>query len=181
MNFKNIIIFLLGVGVGGASTYFAVRKKIEQQFEAQYQEDLESVKETFNNKADAETIKAAELAKAKPSMEELVEKYSPSKENDGDSIIEYISDEEFGNKGYARKELIYYEEDDVLFDTSLDEIINFEETLGLDALNHIGDYEENWIYVRDNYMRTDYEVEVHHSAYANLKPVDDDDDEEDYE
>ena len=72
MQIKDPIIFLVGAGVGSAVTWFVSKKfmeeKLEAKYEAIYQKEVESTKESFAHLTELAKEKAAE-AKDKPSLD----------------------------------------------------------------------------------------------------------------
>ena len=69
-----------------------------------------------------------------------------------------IAPEEFGEMdGYNTISLTYYA-DNVLAD-DIDELVeDVDETVGLDSLNHFGEYEDDSVFVRNDRLRSDYEI-----------------------
>lgn len=71
MQVKDPIIFLTGTIIGSGVTYILTKtvigKKVEEKYEKQYQEELQSVKDSFAYLA-AEDKKKAEVAKNKPPL-----------------------------------------------------------------------------------------------------------------
>lgn len=69
-----------------------------------------------------------------------------------------ISPDEFGEKdGYENVTLTYYA-DGVLTDYFDNVISNVDEVVGLDSLDHFGEYEDDVVFVRNEKMETDYEI-----------------------
>ena len=69
-----------------------------------------------------------------------------------------ISPDEFGEKdGYENVTLTYYA-DGVLTDYFDNVISNIDEVVGLDSLDHFGEYEDDAVFVRNEKMETDYEI-----------------------
>ena len=69
-----------------------------------------------------------------------------------------ISPDEFGEKdGYENVTLTYYA-DGVLTDYFDNVISNVDEVVGLDSLDHFGEYEDDAVFVRNEKMETDYEI-----------------------
>lgn len=85
------------------------------------------------------------------------------KEKKGVEPVEYerpyvISPDEFGEKdGYENVTLTYYA-DGVLTDYFDNVISNIDEVVGLDSLDHFGEYEDDAVFVRNDKMETDYEI-----------------------
>ena len=85
MQIKDPIIFLTGSLVGAGITYIATKKIVEdkanKKFEALYQEELQSVKESYKYLAEADK-KRAEEAKNKPSLAVYTEAMEKAKERE---------------------------------------------------------------------------------------------------
>lgn len=77
-----------------------------------------------------------------------------------------ISPDEFGEcLEYEQITLTYYA-DDVLADDR-DEIVD-RRVVGLDALSHIGDYEPDAVHIRNDILKTEYEILVDHRKYSDV-------------
>lgn len=88
--------------------------------------------------------------------------------------IEIISEEEFFDptKTYDSEQLTYYKQDDTLADAD-DDVVNIEETIGGDAIEH---FEDGTVYVRNHKKQVDYEVEEEDKSYQHyVLGIDDDD------
>lgn len=85
MTIKDPIIFVAGAAIGSGITYFVTKKilsdKIEKKFEAQYQEELQSVKDSFAYLAEEDKKKAAE-AKEKPSLDVYMNAVNKTRERE---------------------------------------------------------------------------------------------------
>ena len=61
--------------------------------------------------------------------------------------------------------------DGVLVDDSSNEPVeDVDETVGLDNLNHIGDYEEDAVHIRNDKLRCDYEILCDTKKYSEIRP-----------
>ena len=79
-----------------------------------------------------------------------------------------ISPSEFINEQpYYDKITLEYYEDDVLCNAISEEIItDINTTIGLESLNHFGEYEDDVVYVRNEKWSTDYEIIFQHRPFA---------------
>ena len=69
-----------------------------------------------------------------------------------------ISPEEFGEfDNYEQISLTYYD-DGYLADDMDDLVEDVEDIIGWELLNHIGEYEEDAIHIRNDSLKTDYEI-----------------------
>lgn len=162
----SLIIFSIGAAVGAAVTYELVRKK---QAEEQVEVTFSDISERRRRKTAEEIIqekreKAGEYAdicmehgyidysgRSKEEVRRTVEK------NVGD-VPYVISPEELGNlPDYETITLTYYADGALTDDT--DELVeDVEETVGLDSLNHFGEYEDDTVCVRNDRLRADFEI-----------------------
>ena len=78
-----------------------------------------------------------------------------------------ISPEEFDEEGYETISLTYYA-DGVLADEQNFPIEDVEDTVGKDALNSFGEYEDDSVYVRDDDKGIDYEILLDIRKYSEL-------------
>lgn len=92
-------------------------------------------------------------------------------EEDDDMDKPYvISPEEFGENGYETVSLTYYEGDGVLTDDvdkpfDEDEI---EEYVVPDFVEHFGEYEDDSVFVRNDFMKTDFEILKDQRSYSEI-------------
>lgn len=98
------------------------------------------------------------------SYHDLAGKYKKNDEEGGEDEVPYIngpyviSPDEFGDGdvGHDMYYYIYYD-DGVLADT-WGVKMDIDETIGMDALDHFGDYAEETVHIRNERLRIDYEV-----------------------
>lgn len=154
-NTKLFIIFVLGLTIVSLTTWNIAKKKYERIS----QEEINSVKEVFINKKKSHT--ESEKAEAK-SQENLNEKYGKQVEKLG--YTDYlpppyvISPNEFGeNDNYDTVSLIYYA-NDILTDDHNDPVENADEVVGEDFKQRFGEYEDDSVYIRNDALRTDFEI-----------------------
>ena len=79
-----------------------------------------------------------------------------------------ISPEEFGEfEEYEKISLTYYA-DQVLTDENDEEVDNVEECVGVESLNHFGDYEDDSVFVRNDRLKCDYEILLDQRNYTSI-------------
>lgn len=173
----NVLIFAAGAAIGSVATW----KFVETKYKRIAQEEIDSVKEVFSRRKKEEASEEVE-PKAESNTEEDDEPYKlPDNVNElyakvlgREGYIEekggveemhvanprIITPEEFAeNPAYDTVSLTYYEDDvyedewGVVYDK--DEI---EATVGLDAITHFGEYEEDSVFVRNDDILCDYEI-----------------------
>lgn len=188
-NSVGFLIFIAGAAVGSAATWYYAKKKYERIA----QEEIDSVKERFtivNNYVgpqDSDEAKAKELAnkaKEKPSVADYAKQLSKegytnysnadiSKEDTDvkdrvDEVPFVIPPEEFGEiEEYDKISLTYFA-DGVLTDDEYEVIEDVERTVGSDAVNHFGEYEDDSVFVRNHRLKVDYEILLDQREYAEV-------------
>lgn len=181
---KNLLCFVSGAAIGSIVTW----KLIEKKYKDLADEEIESVIETFKNRKpritkDNVKEKVEKVINKYKEPKEIVEdivtaerysieneekideddesNYTVNVDNDIEVVTPYvITPEQFGEYNeYGTKTLIYYA-DNVLTD-EIDNPITSEEMvtmIGLDALDHFGEYEDDSVYIRDEMNEMDYEI-----------------------
>ena len=174
---NNFIIFTAGVVIGtlAASRYF------KEKYEKISKEEIESVKEvykkkeeklkSFNTKMDSladELIKEKETKNNVDVYNNVASQYNKGESAMRDEIGPYvILPEEFDEEGYETISLTYYA-DGVLADEQNFPIEDIEDTVGNEALNSFGKYEDDSVYVRDDDKGIDYEILLDIRKYSEL-------------
>ena len=166
---KNIIIFAAGLAIGSVVTL----KLVESKYEKIAEDEINDIREYYKEKESSMTTEA-EVVKVenKPNISEYAAKIekngykkyneisekSVKKEHDKGEKPYIITPEEFGEiDDYETVNLTYYA-DDYLAD-DVDELVeNVEDIIGWENLNHIGEYEEDAIHIRNDKLKCDYEI-----------------------
>lgn len=175
-------------GVLGTKTYF------EDLYRRQYEEDLESVKKvwTYKKPAEEDVKEDDEPVLVKGNHENEMYQYAKILQKSGyvnysDTPVDrsemtapevYTPPENYkdpypippdilGSDGYDQITL-FYTEDKVLLNEDDTKVDNIEDVVGLDSLNHFGEYEEDVLYVRNERLRTDYEVLMDPRTYPQV-------------
>ena len=170
---KTIFAFSLGAAAGSLITWRVLKQKYEQMT----QNDVNEVKEYYkklysNNEAvvfdpNTEVTKPVVDEKLIEEATEAVEKLGYStftKEKKGvdaaddRSLSPYvISPDEFDEIGYETSTLTYYA-DGVLVDGADNIVEDVDELVGLDSLETFGRYEDDSVHVRNDDLKTDFEI-----------------------
>lgn len=180
--FSNVIIFAVGAAVGSAVTWKLLKTKYEQIA----QEEIDSVKEAFSKRFTPEDSNGPqESGESQMTLNEYSEKLKEmkyandlamaEKEKKG-AIIDMnknepyvISPEEFGElDDYDAISLNYYA-DGVLTDDWDNVIEDVDDMVGLDSLNHFGEYEDDSVFVRNERDKADYEILLDTRNFADIK------------
>lgn len=177
------LVFLGGAAIGSAATWRYAKKKYEQIA----QEEIDSVKAIFSKREEVDTripdiseydTKLHELGYANYVINRNVgEHLTAKKEEMGEREMStlgwepndrpyVISPDEFGEfNDYDTIDLTYYS-DGVLVDEDDELVEDIEEIVGVDSLNHFGEYEDDSVFVRNDRMRCDYEILLDHRTYS---------------
>ena len=160
MKIRELIIFVVGVGVGIGASYNIIKKKHEEILE----EAIASVKETYskNNKESDEVTEEKEIAAVKEKYEKLTKEYSELNEDScANSEIYEISYDDFGEEGYEEIELTYYIDDETLTDDAdepMEELDIISSIGSIDILDGCKDGE--YIYIRNKEKEIDYSIAI---------------------
>jgi hypothetical protein len=177
---SNIVIFAMGAVAGSLATWQFVKKKYEQIA----QEEIDSVKEAFKYTSEPQEGQTEEAPLVEDmselNMKEYAEKLAKERYN-GDSndlkkvgtedekttYPRVITPEEFGSyEGYATVDLIYYADETLADDFG--KIYDVDETIGIESLDSIGEFEEDCVHVRNYELKTDFEIFVDSRRYSEV-------------
>lgn len=175
---SKVLIFMAGCGIGSIVTWKLIDKKYAQIA----QEEIDSVKEAlgFVNEPmkedepkdeDDEDDEAdrfdRDTESAKEELAHICKEqgydYNGINKKEGEEMTEnkpyVISPEEFDENGYKTKTLFYYNDDVVTDDRGkvLSEN-SIERLIGKDSLTTFGQYESDSVFVRNDDLKTDYEI-----------------------
>ena len=177
-NIINVLMFAVGAAIGSAVTW----KLVKTKYERIANEEIESVKEVFSrrNKKEKEPeeiehgtvahtleTKPDDVSKYEAMLEEL--KYNEKGENDMKNADPYvISPDEFAElDDYQTVSLNYYADGVVADD--IDEVVeNVGGLIGWDSLNHFGEYEDYSVFVRNDALKTDFEILLDTRNYSDV-------------
>lgn len=167
----HLFMFMAGAVIASAVTWKIAKDKYEQIA----QEEINSYKE-HHRKKNENTGLAPKVVVTKTEPEVYAQKIAESgyggafenheKGEPSTMNVPYtISYEEFGEKDYETIGMTYYA-DKVLVEDITDEVVeDIDETIGYDSLLHFGEYEEDMLYVRNDDLRTDYEISLSSRSY----------------
>jgi hypothetical protein len=180
MKMSRVTIFTAlaaGLIFGSAVTYICVKKK----YELITQEEIDSVKKSFQHARDMAAVKDLSEADKLPDdtiiFKEVKDTYSNTIKNNGYTSTHkekpvdephIISPDEFGEyDDYVTVSLTYYD-DGVLAD-DIDELVeDVDEVVGMDFFSHFGEYEDDSVFVRNDRLRCDYEILLDHRRYSDV-------------
>lgn len=155
-------IYILASFMGGALVGICLGCKLaKKKYEQIANEEIESVVHEFKNREEKRKQEEAEAPKQTQKPETIKEYVNKIHENGYSEKKEsryVIPPEQFGEVGYEEISL-YYHSDGVLTEAETGtKVEDIDDLVGLDALNHFGEYELNSVYVRDDNEKRDYEI-----------------------
>lgn len=154
---SNILMFAAGAAVGSVVTWKLMQVKCEQRI----QEEVESVREAFDKLEDI-TDEEDEPDENKI-VEGIIRENNYDGQNEGEEVQDdmvspyVITYDDFAENGYEGESL-YYFTDGVVTDLMYNEIENADELIGDDFAEHFGEEEEDTVYIRNDKLKTDFEV-----------------------
>jgi hypothetical protein len=167
-----VLAFTSGAAVGAVVSWKLLKTKYEQIA----QEEIDSVKEMYSTSTETEDTDVYEIESAaeestnpKEEYETILESegytnYSRVKTEKGESAIMdterpyVISPDEYGEfEGYDTETLTYYA-DGVLTDDQDNIIDDVDGLVGEASLKTFGKYEDDAVHVRNDALKTDYEI-----------------------
>lgn len=162
MNSKMILMFVAGVAVGSIATWKLVDAKVREKYERIAKEEIDSVIEAFSKDVQKESITKEKDTETKDDYISLAnDLYNISEEGGTKEMRDkpyVISPDEFGeNDEYDIVTLTHYA-DGVLEDENGDIIEDVDEVVGDDFYTHYGEYEDDAIHIRNDILKTDYEI-----------------------
>lgn len=195
---KNVISFTAGVIVGGVTGFIVAQKMLKTTLDAELEEQIKDVKEHYKllrkeEEYSTPMILAEKYDDVLEGLEYLAHEEKTDEEDDDD--IQEIEEEseaipvgnlfernknepyvipvaEFMNdsNSFDKITITYFEEDDVLCDEREEVIPNVEGTVGNDALTKFGymSDDEKIVYVRNERLKTDFEVLKEEKSYAEV-------------
>lgn len=194
--FINVLMFAAGAAIGSAVTWKIVKTKYEQIV----QEELESIREAFSEndsddqeqtderddedgrKVEHRQVNWAELEDLDEEDDKsgdlhaygaLVSNYTS--EEGGSTILVkepyVISPYDFGEMDdYHQIELTYYA-DDILEDDEGNIVKDVDELIGSQALYTFGEYEDDAVFVRNERLRTDFQILKDYRTFAEARSI----------
>ena len=176
--------FIFAFALGAAAGSVVAWRLLKEKYERLAQEEIDSVKETFSRRKQddipEEDVKKEVTVEEKGKYDNVLKRegyvnYSEiSSKKGGDNPMEHkkpyvISPDAFGEyeDDYETESLTYYS-DGILADESDDVIENVDDLIGTESLDHFGEYEEDSVFVRNERLKTDYEILKDHRKYTDV-------------
>ena len=175
MNKKTILAFFMGATVGSIATWKFLKTKYELYYEEEDEELFEDDVEEDTDEAEPAPINEID---EKPDLSVYTAKlkeqgYLQDVEEGGTDDMEkpyVISPDEYGEMDdYDLYSYTYYA-DKVLADENNEPIEDVDQRIGLESLNHFGEYGDDSVYVRNDEFKADYEILLDNEKYEILFP-----------
>lgn len=185
---SNVLYFATGAAIGSLVTWKFLKKKYEKIARDSIDEVVDRLLKKQEVTIDPDQVKMnldeviVDEEEFVPTPEEL-EQYAnyakrygdhPDEKKETEEVVPVdgpyvISPEMFGeNSEYETISLTYYA-DGVLTDEWDNVIDDVEDMIGANSLNTFGDYEPDSVFVRDDEIKTDYEILADERAFADVK------------
>ena len=165
---KNILAFAIGATIGSVTTWILLKSKYDKRM----QDETSELRNYYKNRyADRERdTNETESSKIEPKIEfDSITKDYTIQDMEVDKKMDrpyVISPDEYNEEyGYRAHTLVYYA-DHVLVDDNDDIVDNAEDIIGLDSLNHFGEYEDDSVFVRNDKLKCDYEILKDERTYS---------------
>lgn len=164
-----VLAFVAGAAVGSVVTWKVTKTK----YETILQEEIDSVKAEFSKgvtkiveKTTVDTAKIFEKQEnpEKTEYDKLINNLDYTSHSNDDKPLSVknnqvyvIPPESAGEEDYDIVSLTYYADEVLAYDDG--KIVeNVEDTVGSESLTSFGEYEDDSVYVRNNIMKTDFEI-----------------------
>ena len=186
---SNTLAFTVGVAAGASVTYILIKK----YFKKIADDEIDTMREYFQNKRsegtdaleeepDEAEVKEArdEHQEDKPNIREYAslikkENYTSYSDTTADKRKEVddvekpyvITPEEFGELDYSTISLTYYSDDVLTYES--DELVeDVDDIVGADFAEHFGEYEDDSVFIRNDRMKTDFEILADKRNYSDV-------------
>lgn len=199
--FINVLMFTAGAAIGSVVTWKFVKNKydrivqeeVESVKETYYEmlairqngdddADVEEVKDEINEEKQHEAVTRInwsdyEDLEDEEDSEEYANLVSNYTNKEGGAVSMgtepyVISPYDFGElDDYSEIELTYYEGDDTLEDDEGRIVSDREELIGPTALFTFGEYEDDAVFVRNERLRTDFQILKDYRSYAEARSI----------
>lgn len=161
---KNFLYLTLGIAIGSVGCYFFLKDKFDKRFEEEWRKEWEKEKSepVEENETDNEEEEESQ------DYEDIIETESYRNAETENKRPYVITSEDFAYDDSMDKITLYYHSDKIVADSDGNAIEDVEDVIGFDSLNHIGEYANDCVYVRNERLRCDYEVLLSQIPYAEV-------------
>ena len=184
MKVKCVVAFIFGAAVGSVASWALTKRKYERKADEEIESMRSYYSERFISNENEVVEKEPDVKESIIPIEELKKEYSDivdlfgyakNEEKGGESNMGMdgpyvISPEEFDEKdGYEIRSFTFYA-DGVLEDENQNVIDDkdIEKLIGIKSLDCFGEYEEDSVFVRNDELKTDFEILYDMSKYSEI-------------
>lgn len=170
-----VLAFVLGAAAGSVVSW----KLLETKYDQIAQEKINSIKERYSNKEEViqDEIDLFSDEDTDESIEDIYKsiisesKYSNEIKKEGASTkkskVYVISPDEYDEIGYKTENLTWYADNILAYDS--DEIVtNIDFVVGEESLDHFGEYEDDSVFVRNDTLKTDFQILLDMRCYEDV-------------
>ena len=170
--FKGVLIFSAGAAIGSVVTWKLLKTKYEQYA----QEEIDSVKEVFKNRQPIPVVKEEKNSYAQTVTSLGYSQMSTEKVKTAieakevvEEAIAIISPMAFGElDDYDTVGLTYYADGVLAYDSTDEKVASIEKTVGIEALDCFGEYEDDIVHVRNDDLKVDFEISKDSRSYSDV-------------
>ena len=173
---NNILKCGLAFIVGAVAAAMVTNKVVDKKYRQIADDEINSMKEYYKKKyeqvpdPEAKSNKEEKEPEEEPSIDELYQRYEDAvckkyykpilddEENETVSKPYVIPPNELGDTDYEIVEMVYYGADAVLADDDDKEVTDFDDLIGPDSINRIGEYDVPSVCVRNDRLQKDFEI-----------------------
>lgn len=180
---SKVFIFAAGAAIGSVVTW----KLLDAKYTLRAEQEIEDVRDYYEGKYESEpktavnneviVVEADEFESMKKDYVELANKYNLKKggsenmETNGTEPKAIHPDEFDELDEYDTISLTHYT-DGVLADEDDNIIEDIANTVGEDYESHFGEYEDDAVYIRNDRLKTDYEILKDYRPYSDVVGID---------
>ncbi len=184
-----VLIFAAGAAVGSLVTWEIAK----QRFTQLAREEIDSVKSVYSKRYEQATVgidisHKLDETTSSSDKSQMMDYYNKKVKDEG--YMDYstngkkvsdstsvkseakkpyvITPDEFGTRDdYSTISLTYYA-DKVVTDEENDPLENIDDYIGYESLEHFGEYEDDSVFVRNEELKTDYEILLDNRNYSDV-------------
>ena len=161
MSSNTAVAFLVGAVLGAGVTYLCMKGKVD----AEISDVRESLSEELDKKEELKAQKAVEKEDIFEIAKTLISDNSYSYSEPSKETIYTIEPDIAGEDGYKLMNFVYHT-DGIITDDENNPVDNVPKHLGINYLQLIKDAAGDFVYIRNEDQKLDYEVEKSDKAYS---------------
>ena len=173
---NNILKCGLAFVVGAVAAAIVTNKVVDKKYRQIADDEINSMKEYYKKKyeqvpdPEAKSNKEEKEPEEETSIDELYQRYEDAvckkyykpilddEESETAGKPYVIPPNELGDTDYEIVEMVYYGADAVLADDDDKEVAEFDDLIGSDSINRIGEYDVPSVCVRNDRLQKDFEI-----------------------